>query len=434
MKRFLPLLLLTLLLLTATACGEPEAHIHTWDVWQQESAPTCSSVGRENRTCTTCGKVESRLLPATEHTYSDEWASNSQSHWHPSTCGHPFVPYPHVWDNGTVTVAPDCENEGLMTYTCTDCGYTREETIAPDDANHPPHTEEWSYSGAYHWRESSCSHPIEVADWGKHTYGEDGLCTACSAPMAAFTFTLNRDGASYTLTGYAAEEALAFTDVLIPATYRGLPVTAIGKNALQALTGAVSVIIPDSITSIGEGAFAGNQTLTSVTFGYNAILSTLEKGAFHDCTALTAIQIPASVTKIGASVFSGCTALSSVTFAEGAQLTFLGDYAFMDCTALSTISLPDPLTYIGMGAFFDCSNLVTVFLNETSRLEVIDIFAFNSCAKLSSFTVTSHVTEIGFSAFIGCDSLTDVTNLSDLPIEAGSEDFGMVAYHATEVK
>ncbi|MBR4881759.1 MAG: leucine-rich repeat domain-containing protein, partial [Clostridia bacterium] len=84
------------------------------------------------------------------------------------------------------------------------------------------------------------------------------------------------------------------------------------------------LIIPDSVTSIGDSAFVGYKSLTSVTIGN-------------------------SVTSIGDYAFEGCTALESVTIPD--SVTSIGDNAFCDCTSLTSVTIPDSVTYIGAGAF-----------------------------------------------------------------------------------
>ena len=74
--------------------------------------------------------------------------------------------------------------------------------------------------------------------------------------------------------------------------------------------GIKSVVIPDSVTSIGAGAFS-RCPLTSVTIG-NGVTS-IGKNAFYGCSSLTSVTIPDSVTSIGESAFRGCKNLSSLT-------------------------------------------------------------------------------------------------------------------------
>ena len=93
-------------------------------------------------------------------------------------------------------------------------------------------------------------------------------------------------------------------------------------NGMSNLT---SIVIPNSVTSIGDGAFAYCSGLTSVTIP-NSVTS-IGEWAFNGCTGLTSVTIPNSVTSIGGSAFSGCTGLTSVTI-EAETPPTLGEKAF----------------------------------------------------------------------------------------------------------
>ena len=131
-------------------------------------------------------------------------------------------------------------------------------------------------------------------------------------------------------------------------------VTSIGNGAFYECTGLKSVTIPDSVTSIGSCVFEDCTGLTSVTIG-NSVTS-IGNNAFRDCTRLTNITIGNSVTSIGNYVFYGCTGLTSVTIPD--SVTNIGDFAFLDCGSLTSVTIPNSVTSIGSGAFFNCDNLV----------------------------------------------------------------------------
>ena len=131
------------------------------------------------------------------------------------------------------------------------------------------------------------------------------------------------------------------------------------------------VIIPDSVTSIGDDAFRG-------------------------CDGLTSVTIPNSVTSIGNSAFSGCSGLTSVTIPN--SVTSIGDYAFRNCSGLTSVTIPNSVTSIGGSAFSGCSGLTSV-------------------------TIPNSVTSIGYWAFYGCMLQTIVCNaMNPATISGGSED------------
>jgi hypothetical protein len=99
------------------------------------------------------------------------------------------------------------------------------------------------------------------------------------------------------------------------------------------IAGCKNAVIPNTVTSIGHGAFDG-------------------------CDSLTTITIPNSVTNIGEGAFKGCESLTSVTIPN--SVTSIGDYAFYDCSVLESITIPNSVTSIGEGVFFNCYALTSI--------------------------------------------------------------------------
>ena len=187
-------------------------------------------------------------------------------------------------------------------------------------------------------------------------------------------------------------------DLVIPNS-----VTSIGNYTFDTCVGLTSVTIPNSVTSIGERAFAFCMGLTSVTIP-NSVTS-IGDYAFYVCSGLTSMTIPNSVTSIGKQVFSNCRDLTSITIPN--SVTSIGDYAFAYCSSLTSVTIPNSVTSIGEAAFYLCNNLTSITLGNS--VTTIGDFAFQSCSGLTSISIPNSVTRIGVAAFTRCSSLTSIT-------------------------
>ena len=179
-------------------------------------------------------------------------------------------------------------------------------------------------------------------------------------------------------------------------------VTSIGGGAFSGCSSLTSVTIPNSVTSIGTYAFQGCSSLSSVTIPNN--VTSIEAGAFSGCSSLTSVIIPNGVTNIDG-VFYGCSSLTSVTIPN--SITSIGGYTFYGCSSLTSITIPNSVTSIGIGAFDGCSSLTSVAI--PSSVTSIEKRTFRGCSSLTSVTIPESVRSIGNSAFYGCGSLTSVT-------------------------
>ena len=114
-----------------------------------------------------------------------------------------------------------------------------------------------------------------------------------------FTYEISADGKSYTIIGIGS---ILSTDIVIPSTYNGLPVTAIGGVAFADCRTIKSMTMPDSLTSIGWSAFSGCTSLTSITISDS--VTEIGREAFFRCTSFESVTIPDSVTEIGDGAFA----------------------------------------------------------------------------------------------------------------------------------
>ena len=220
---------------------------------------------------------------------------------------------------------------------------------------------------------------------------------------------------SVTSIGYEAfYGCTGLTSITIPDS-----VTSIGSWAFYDCRGLTSVTIPDSVTSIGKYAFQGcklqdiyitdiaawcNISGLNYLMGYDSrnkklyinnelatsiilpdSVTSIGDGAFSGCTGLTSIVIPDSVTSIGSSAFAGCTGLASVTIPD--SVTSIGNYAFYGCSGLTSVTIGKGVTSIGSEAFYGCRRLTSITFNGT-------IAQWNDIFKGSDWRIDVPATEV----------------------------------------
>ena len=199
------------------------------------------------------------------------------------------------------------------------------------------------------------------------------------------------------------------------------------------------ITIPDSVTSIGWGAFSHCTGLTSINIPSS--VTSIESHAFYNCSGLTNINvdrenknysddngilfnndktiikrypegkkeneytIPSSVTSIGEIAFLSCKALTNITIPG--SVTSIGKSAFCNCSGLTNITIPNSVTSIGSDAFSYCSGLTNITISNS--VTSIGRYVFYSCSGLTNITIPSSVTSIGSDAFAACSGLTNIT-------------------------
>ncbi len=153
-----------------------------------------------------------------------------------------------------------------------------------------------------------------------------------------------------------------------------------------------SVVIPDSVVSIGGWAFSG-------------------------CGKLKSVTIPDSVTSIGSAAFSGCGSLERIDIPDSVEV--IGSEAFYHCSSLERIDIPDSVKVIGSEAFAGCTSLRSVNISGAVTEIADDTFAY--CSSLTSISIPNSVTSIGESAFSDCCALTDISipdSVTDVAVSA----------------
>lgn len=151
------------------------------------------------------------------------------------------------------------------------------------------------------------------------------------------------------------------TEIVIPSTIAGKPVTEIGPMSFWMDDNMTSVVIPEGVTTIGKQAFNGNDNLANIKLP--STLKTIGERAFWG-TAITELNVPEGVTSIGREAFNSCKELSSVTLPE--SLTYIGPNAFNSCPSLNEIRLPSNIVSLGTNALrgFD-----KIYVKEGSTTE-----------------------------------------------------------------
>ena len=231
---------------------------------------------------------------------------------------------------------------------------------------------------------------------------------------------------------------------------------AFGWSKIIGCRSLTDIVIPNSVTNIGDYAFSGCRSLTDIVIPDS--VTNIGDCAFWDCRSLTDIVIPNSVTSIGDNAFEYCFSLSNLVIPDG--VTSIGKWAFEDCSSLSSVVIPksvvnlngnpfcrwdgelkclspyfiydnkvlfdkdkskiiafrdknttsyvipDSVTRIGESAFRGCSFLNSVVIPD--GVTSIGEYAFRHCSSLSSLVIPDSVTSIECYAFSGCESLSSI--------------------------
>ena len=281
----------------------------------------------------------------------------------------------------------------------------------------------------YYWN-GEC--PV-IWDCNNNEYTQDGYILTT---IDGINYAINDSGAKVT-----NKQNKSIETVHIPSTieYRDkvYNVTSIEAGAFESCNTLTSVIIPNSITFIGNNAFKycynleynekdnlmylGNESnpylylieedLYSRDDGDGAVVITdgckfIANMVFYNCSLIASVIIPDTVISIGESSFRFC---SSLTFVEiGNSITSIGEKAFESCGSLTSIVIPNSVISIGEKAFESCASLQSVIFEENSSLTTINSYVFYNCISLASIKIPNSIKNVGYYSFAGCESLTSV--------------------------
>lgn len=273
-----------------TACKKI-SHEHTYET--EVVAPTCTEQGYTLHTCTGCGdSYKDTYVSALGHSYGEpSWAWSED----------------YTNATATFTCTNDSEHVNTLTATVTD-EVTTPATCTTDGEK------DYTATVTFNNQTYTDVKTVTVKKTGHSISGNS--CVNCGQPASeGLDMVLISEG-EYTVSGIGT---CTDTEILIPTTYNDLPVVSVEASAFLNNTAITSVVLPDGITSIGENAFNGCESLTSVTFGKNSQLSSIGGSAFSFCPNIESISISDSVTSIGKNAFFYCNSLSTVYYGGTAE-------------------------------------------------------------------------------------------------------------------
>ena len=402
-------------------------------VYDREEKPTCTKSGlTEGEHCARCGlaTVEQTVIPPNGHSiYVHEGQEptcegDGFTEWQSCTVCHntvvESVEIPatgHSYISSTVT-PPTCLLGGYTERLC-HCGYV--DVVDPTDAlGHDEVTDSrveptcttFGYTEGSHCARcgkilkyqsviENLRHDITTVQVDPTLDADGSITETCSrCDYVNVTPIVLTD---YSVPG-CIERFIDHTDenggihVVVPAIFeeKGVwyKVVSVSSYAFSRDYKLASVVLPDTVKSIGERAFMQCYSLTSIRLSEN--LLSIGDYAFSDCERLVDIQLPDSLVTIGMHAFSDCKRITEIHL--GNSLTEVGEYAFSLCESLRSITIPGSLRIIEPYAFAWIHSVTEIVISE--GVERIEEGAFQSTDALTRLVLPDSLQYVGYQTFV----------------------------------
>lgn len=466
-------------------------HTHNFGEWVIIKNATCTMKGSQARYCD-CGEVQTSSIGALGHDlqhHAAQEATCTEKGWGQyDTCSRcDYSTYKEVAPLNhklipTAAKAANCTNDGNIAYWyCSGCDkyfsdkagkveIQLKDTVVKATGhsmiNYPAQPATCTKNGnSEYWRCKTCEkyfsdekgnnqiHYIDtVLVHLEHNYLQ-GVCTLCEYTQVKLT--LSSDETYYYVSGV---NEMSLSELIIPESFKGLPVKSIGSLAFNNCKNLSSIAIPDSVTSIGVKAFYNCSSLTSITIPDS--VTNIEPAVLGGCSSLESITVPfigksktatvasestlfgyffgemsfadstlteqrygskpnesitywipkklKNIVIAGGNIlygaFQGCGNLTDIKLLDDVKI--IGTYAFSG-SSFTNIILPDSVTFIGSNAFRGCSLLSSIKISNS--VTSIGEYTFAGCSMLTNITIPDKVTGIGSNAFQGCSLLTSIS-------------------------
>ncbi len=278
---------------------------------------------------------------------------------------------------------------------------------------------------------------------------EFDMVSATSSSSSLSINNASSDNYTYEIIGLGT---ISTSDIEIPTSFYGVDITSIADGAFADETSILSVVIHDTITYIGLGAFSGCNSITSITipfvgvtanddvynyFGHifdltetgdtaylyhndyvpeslktiivdsESVESCIAPSSFRKLQNIESVTIGSNITELGFYSFNYCLSLTTFVVAEG--IVKIDDGCFQHCPLLEEFIIPNSVTEVGGVAFTECYELTSVVIG--SGVKSIGNNAFKVCSALSSviFAENSSLEILGTGVFYSCSSLETIT-------------------------